>query len=131
LPAGATNLGDLDEVILTKISAMIAAHPRLTWSILRRGYWVQGVRTLRDYLKSVDTYTLEGRIGSVRCPTLLTLAEHDSLSESAPQVYKALRCPKTLIRFTAAEGAGDHCEMQNRFLLNRRVLDWLDITLQN
>jgi hypothetical protein len=74
---------------------------------------------------------LDGRIGLVQCPTLLTMAEHDSLSESAPEVYEALRCPKTLIRFTAAEGAGDHCEMQNRTLLNRRVLDWLDITLQS
>jgi pimeloyl-ACP methyl ester carboxylesterase len=132
LPAGATtNLGDLDEGVLTKISAMIAAHPKLIWSILRRGYWVQGVRTLRDFLKSVDTFTLDGRIDLVQCPTLLTMAEHDSLSESAPQVYEALRCPKTLVRFTAAQGAGVHCEMQNRSLLNRRVLDWLDITLQS
>ena len=38
----------------------------------------------------------------------------------------ALRCPKTLLRFTAAEGADGHCEMKNRSLLNRRVLDWLD-----
>jgi pimeloyl-ACP methyl ester carboxylesterase len=132
LPPGATTcLGDVDEGVLTKVSAMIAAHPRLTWSVIRRGYWVQGVRTLRNFLKSVDTFTLDGRIGLVQCPTLLTMAEHDSLSESAPEVYDALRCPKTLIRFTAAQGAGDHCEMQNRSLLNRRVLDWLDITLRS
>ena len=30
------------------------------------------------------------------------------------------------MRFTAAEGADGHCEMTNRSLLNRRVLDWLD-----
>jgi hypothetical protein len=114
-----------------RISAMIAAHPRLTWSVLRRGYWVQGVRTVRNFLKSVDTFTLDGRIDLVRCPTLLTMAENDSLSESVPEVYEGLRCPKTLIRFTASEGAGDHCEMQNRSLLNRRVLDWLDITFKS
>ena len=132
LPAGGTtSLGDLDEDVLTRISAMIAAHPKLTWSVLRRGYWVQGVRTLRNFLKSVDTFTLDGRIDLVRCPTLLTMAEDDSLSESVPEVYEGLRCPKTLIRFTAAEGAGDHCEMQNRSLLNRRVLDWLDITFKS
>jgi pimeloyl-ACP methyl ester carboxylesterase len=74
---------------------------------------------------------LDSRIDLIQCPTLLTMAEHDSLSESAAEVYQALRCPKTLIRFTAVEGAGDHCEMQNRSLLNRRVLDWLDITLQS
>ena len=26
----------------------------------------------------------------------------------------------------AAEGAGEHCEIMNRSLLNRRVFDWLD-----
>jgi hypothetical protein len=31
-----------------------------------------------------------------------------------------------LIKFTAAEGAGDHCEMMNRSLVNRAVLEWLD-----
>jgi hypothetical protein len=30
------------------------------------------------------------------------------------------------VRFTTAEGAGGHCEMGNRSLLNARVLDWLD-----
>ena len=33
---------------------------------------------------------------------------------------------KTLLRFAEADGAGGHCEMENRSLLNRRVLDWLD-----
>jgi hypothetical protein len=32
-------------------------------------------------------------------------------------------CPKALLRFTAAEGAGDHCEMGNRSLLDQRVFD--------
>ena len=61
-----------------------------------------------------------------KCPTLLTMAENDSLGAGAPSFLDALRCPKKLLRFSAAAGAGDHCEMQNRSLLNRRVLDWLD-----
>jgi hypothetical protein len=28
--------------------------------------------------------------------------------------------------FSAAQGAGMHCEMMNRTLLNRQALDWLD-----
>ena len=35
----------------------------------------------------------------------------------------------SLLRFTAAEGAGDHCEMRNRTLLDQRVFDWLDDAL--
>jgi hypothetical protein len=54
------------------------------------------------------------------------MAEHDSLGARAPSFLEALTCPKTLLRFSAAEGAGDHCEMQNRSLLNQRTLDWLD-----
>ena len=41
----------------------------------------------------------------------------------------ALSAPTTVLEFAAAEGAGEHCEMRNRSLLNRRVLDWLDDTL--
>jgi hypothetical protein len=40
-----------------------------------------------------------------------------------------MQCPKALLRFTAAEGAGEHCEMGNRSLANLRMLDWLDTTL--
>ena len=38
-------------------------------------------------------------------------------------------CPKTLLEFTDADGAGMHCEMLNRSMANRRILDWLDETL--
>jgi hypothetical protein len=32
----------------------------------------------------------------------------------AGRLYEALTCPKALLRFTAAEGAGDHCEASAR-----------------
>jgi predicted alpha/beta-fold hydrolase len=31
--------------------------------------------------------------------------------------------------FGTDEGAGDHCEMRNRSLLDQRVFDWLDDVL--
>lgn len=77
----------------------------------------------------MEHYTLEGRAESIRCPTLLTAAENDPLGAGAQAVFDSLRCPKRLIRFTAAEGAGEHCEFRNRSLFNRRALDWLDDTL--
>ena len=42
------------------------------------------------------------------------------------RLYDALTCPKTLIRFTAAEGAGDHCEASARSVYFQRAYDWLD-----
>jgi hypothetical protein len=34
-----------------------------------------------------------------------------------------------VLPFSAVDGAGDHCEMQNRWLATQRILDWLDETL--
>jgi hypothetical protein len=42
------------------------------------------------------------------------------------QLYDALTCPKTLLRFTAAEAAGDHCEAWSRSVYFQRAYDWLD-----
>jgi predicted alpha/beta-fold hydrolase len=72
---------------------------------------------------------LEGRLDAISCPTALTAAEDDPLARSDDQVYEAAEVPETLLRFTTAEGAGDHCEMRNRTLLDQRVFDWLDDTL--
>jgi pimeloyl-ACP methyl ester carboxylesterase len=128
--AAAGGLASLDDASLDRIGAGLAANPRVKWSIVQRGYWVQGVSTLREFFTSCEQYTLEGRLEWVRCPTLVTMAEKDGRAASALQVYEGLRSPKALMRFAAAEGAGSHCEMENRPLLNLRVLDWLDATLR-
>ncbi len=101
----------------------------MRWGVVQRGFWVHGVDNFRDYLRAAQEFTMEGRAGLIRCPTLLTLAEGDPLSARTSAFFDALQCPKTLIRFTAAEGAAGHCEMTNRSLLNSRTLDWLDETL--
>jgi alpha-beta hydrolase superfamily lysophospholipase len=122
----AAHLGDLEETTIQTLDALIRKDRDLNWKIVKRGFWVHGVADLRSYLRSAEQFTMDGRSELIRCPTLLTMAENDSLGARAPSFYEALQCPKTLLRFTAAEGAGDHCEMQNRSLLNRRTLDWLD-----
>jgi acetyl esterase/lipase len=66
---------------------------------------------------------------AIRCPTLLTAAENDLLAKGAQTLFDALKCKKTLVRFTAAEGAGGHCEMMNRSAVKRVALDWLDEVL--
>lgn len=111
---------------MSRLDAYIRGNRDLHWKIVQRGFWVHGVDNLRDYFREAERFTLRGRAGMIRCPTLLTAAENDPIGSSAEEFLDALRCPKTLIRFSAAEGAGDHCEMQNRSLLNRRTLDWLD-----
>jgi pimeloyl-ACP methyl ester carboxylesterase len=127
LPAeAAANLGTLDQSIMEKLHSAIHSNPLLHWKIVQRGFWTHGVDNLRDYFASAELFTMRGRAELISCPTLITQAENDVLARGAGAFSDALTCPKTLIRFTAAEGAGGHCEMRNRSLLNRRVLDWLD-----
>jgi pimeloyl-ACP methyl ester carboxylesterase len=122
----AADLGALDDAWLDRFWQVICNDRRLQWTVVKRGFWVHGVNSLRGYLRSAELFTMDGRVESIRCPTLVTVAEGDALAASAQPFYDALMCPKRLIRFTAAEGAGGHCEMQNRSLFNLRALDWLD-----
>ena len=93
----------------------------------QRGFWVHGCGDLGAYLRSVEQFTMEGRAELIRCLMLLTLAENDPLAANAQAFLDALRCPKMLINFTATEGAGEHCEMTNRSLLNGRC--WIGSTI--
>ncbi|WP_431281473.1 alpha/beta hydrolase family protein [Humitalea sp. 24SJ18S-53] len=129
VPAEAVrDMGQLDGAILAKLDAFIRGNRSLTWKVIQRGFWTHGVDNLRDYLASTELFTMNGHIERITCPTLVTQAENDGLAAGAGSFLDALRCPKTLLRFSASEGAGAHCEMMNRSLLNRRVLDWLDET---
>ena len=40
-----------------------------------------------------------------------------------------MTAPKTFLQFSDADGAGMHCELLNRSMANRTILDWLDVTL--
>ncbi|MBV8177345.1 MAG: dipeptidyl aminopeptidase, partial [Mycobacterium sp.] len=66
----------------------------------------------------------------ISCPTLVCEAENDHFLSGQPQMlYDALRCPKTLLKFTAAEGAEEHCHVGALTLFHQRMFDWLDDTL--
>ena len=127
LPAEAVaDLGAMAQPLMDKAEAVIRGDAAMRWKVVQRGFWAHGVSDLRGYLASAELFTLKGRAELIRCPTLITQPENDMLAADAGTFFDALTCPKTLMRFTAAEGADGHCEMGNRSLLNHRVLDWLD-----
>ena len=68
-------------------------------------------------------------VGKIRCPTLVTQAENDPVSRFAERLYDALTYLKEQLRFTEAEGAGDHCEAMARSLFHQKSFDRLDETL--
>ena len=71
---------------------------------------VHGVPDPVAFVEAARDYTLAGRAELITCPTWVCNAELDDIGASAPQLVEALTCDKTFVHFTAAEGAGDHCE---------------------
>ena len=74
----------------------------------------------------VNSAGASDRAAQIACPTLVCAAESDPISAHAGELYAAITCPKQLLEFTEAEGAGDHCEQAAHALYNQRVFDWLD-----
>ncbi len=102
------------------------ADPLMHWKVIQRGLWVHGVPSLFELARELGRYEISSVASQISCPTLLTAAENDPVATGACTLYDALRCPKQLVRFTAAEGAGGHCEALGRALYHQRVFDWLD-----
>jgi hypothetical protein len=125
MPAGTEDPGP---AIGAALEQLVKSNPTMRWTIVQRGLWVHGVPSIAEYVEAAMQMTLEGRVDRIACPTLLTTAEDDPISQGAEVLFGELRYPKALLRFTAAEGAGDHCEMTNRSLANLRMLDWLEAT---
>ena len=115
--------------LLRGLLELLERRPTAGWA-LRRGQLVHGVSGPVDYLLALRDYTLAGRAGSITCPTFVANAEGDDISASAPRLAAALTCESEFVTFTAAEGAGDHCEAGARTLFNARALGWLDRVLQ-
>ncbi|MBX3744868.1 MAG: alpha/beta fold hydrolase [Verrucomicrobiae bacterium] len=120
---------EADPAQLAPLVALIESTAELRWSILQRGFWVHGVRSVAEFLGVAGQYTNEGILRSIRCPVFVAWQESDPLAATAPEVYEALRAPGTLVRFLASEGAGGHCAMTGRSLLHQRMFDWLDDVL--
>lgn len=123
------HLPDVDPEVLQPVFEAIEASPQLTWTLKQRALWVHGLDSMMDWLRITPQYRLSDRADKIRCPTLITWAENDPVAGFAETLYNNLTSPKTLLRFTAAEGAGDHCEMNARTLFHQRAFDWLDETL--
>jgi len=115
-----------DPNIFAPFMAKIESSFEQRWKVVQRAFWVHGVLSLPEYLDAARQFTIEDSVQTIRCPVFIGWAEEDSLSVTAPELEQALSSPKTLVRFFASEGAGDHCELKGRSLFHQRMFDWLD-----
>ena len=115
-------------VVLRRILKVLEAKPTAGWA-LRRGQLVHGVDDPVEYLLALREYSLQGRAEKIRCPAFVCHAEGDDISTSAPRLFAELPGEKQYRLFTAAEGAGDHCEAAARTLFHEVSFGWLDAVL--
>ncbi|MGC7268311.1 dipeptidyl aminopeptidase, partial [Mycobacteroides abscessus subsp. abscessus] len=104
-----------------------AEAPSLHRWALSNALWVFGVDSAESLLTEVAKYDLSDVVHQISCPTLVCEAENDQFFPSQPSMlYDALQCPKTYLKFTEAEGAGEHCHEGALLLFHQRMFDWLD-----
>ena len=117
-----------------EIDAAMAARakesPTTRWSSAH-GTWATGAKSPRKFLARTLDFTLANGIAeAISCPTLVCEAEDDLFFQGQPQMlYDHLTCPKTFLRFTNEEGAGDHCHVGASRLAFAAMFDWLDEVL--
>jgi len=111
------------------IAAQMKASPVAAWGITQ-GMYAMGTATPRAYLAAALDYNLRNGVAeAITCPTLVCTAEGDLFFKGqAEELFDHLTCPKTLLRFTESEGAGDHCQVGALRLSLARIYDWLDET---
>ena len=111
------------------LKQLMQRNTSIRWAI-EHGLFTFHVDSIWDLIAATESWSLEGIANQVTCPTLVCEAEGDHFFPGQPRMlYEALTCPKTLMRFTAEDGADAHCHFGALLLFNHCVFEWLDATL--
>ena len=83
-------------------------------------------KSFYQMFRMVRQYNARDVISQIQCPMFIADPEDEQFwPGQSREVYEALVCPKTIVRFTAEEGANGHCEPKARALYDQRMFDWL------
>jgi len=87
-------------------------------------------KSFYQQFKMVQQYNVRDIIQQIQCPMFIADPDDEQFwPGQSKEVYEALVCPKTIIRFTGEEGANWHCEPKARSLYDQRMFDWLATVL--
>ncbi len=90
-----------------------------------------GTSSYYEAFKATMDYDLTPVAGRIECPMLITEPANEAFwPGQSRRLYDLLKGPKTLVPFTAADGADLHCEPKGLGLRELRVFNWLDQTLK-
>jgi hypothetical protein len=89
-----------------------------------------GRSSVYEAFKAIQEYNLTNVAEQIRCPMLITDPEGEQFWPGQSQkMYDAVSGPKTIMKFTLAEGGDLQCEPKIAGLRTQRIFDWLDQTL--
>ena len=94
--------------------------------------WVMGAKDEADELEIARKFSLEGVVGNITCPYLVTHGQNDKVikAEEAPKLFDAIGSRKKHFKiFTAEEGGAEHAHVDHRQLGVGFAADWLSDTL--
>ncbi len=96
------------------------------WDV-QQAMWVFGQKTPVDLLKVMPQFSLKSVVHQIQCPVLILHGEDDHMVpvSQAKTLYNALQCPKKLKIFTQLEGAAQHCNFENYYLLHQEIFEWI------
>lgn len=102
----------------------------LRWAVTQ-GTWSFGVEKVSELLDKSRDYTLQGVIQDIQCPCMIMEADGDIFFAGQPQrVYDELKAPKRFARFTAEDGAENHCQSGALAFKDEVVFNWIAETLR-
>ena len=90
-----------------------------------------GVTSYYDAFRASMDYNLLDVAGRIECPMLIAEPANEAFwPGQSRRLYDLLTCPKTLVPFSASDGADLHCEPNGYGLRELRVFNWLDTILR-
>lgn len=120
LNAGDTQKFDRQMALGMKLSPGTAR----TWRFRARPYGTEGYA---ETIEAVRTYNVVEVAGRITTPLLILSPDHEQFwPGQAERLAELTSKVSTLVRFTAAEGAAEHCQPLARGLTAQRMFDWLD-----
>ena len=90
--------------------------------------WAFGAKDLDHAVEMARKFDLSGVAAKIECPLLVVHGENDRIVplDSARKLHDAVGSTRKRLKiFTAAEGAAEHCQVDNRPLGVNYIADWL------
>lgn len=137
---GAAMMGRLPPALVARIDedsdGAVAAFEALAASpegalLFRPRMAAHGCATVQGYARALRDFHNRDAAQRITCPSLICDNEVDVISTGqGHQLAEAMTGTMVeFVRFTAAEGAGGHCEGMGREVFDERVYPWLERTL--